>query len=147
MWDYLQQMLGPMTSDRCATQYKCIEFVKDAIVLPNGMKLQYPNLRCDEGEWICGIGKRIKRVYGGILDENVVQALARIVVFDQMLEIDALDGIHVVSSTHDEVIALVREQEADDARAEMEKIMSVTPGWCPDLPLAAEGGYAREYSK
>lgn len=147
MWDYLQQMLGPMTSERCATQYKCIEFVKHAIVLPNGMKLQYPNLRCDEGEWICGIGKRIKRVYGGILDENVVQALARIVVFYQMLEIDRTEGIHVVSSTHDEVIALVRKAEAQAALNHMVEVMSVSPDWAPDLPLNAEGGFAREYSK
>jgi len=112
------------------------------------MALQYPNLHNTEDDgWMCGIGRELKRLYGGICDENIVQALARIVVFDQMLEIDALDGIHVVSSTHDEVIALVREEEADAAQTEMEQIMSVTPGWCPGLPLAAEGGYAREYSK
>jgi DNA polymerase len=147
MWDWLTSSLHTMARKDCDVDHKCITLKHEEIILPNGMALQYPNMHCEEDGWMCGVGREHKRLYGGILDENIVQALARIVVFDQMLEIDALDGIHVVSSTHDEVIALVREEEADAAQTEMEQIMSVTPGWCPGLPLAAEGGYAREYSK
>lgn len=147
MWDLLQGSIYQLAIKGNKNSYKCIEFGYERIVLPNGMALQYPNLHNDEGDWVCGVGREIKRIYGGILDENIVQALARIVVFYQMLIIDRTEGIHVVSSTHDEVIALVREAEADAALAFMNEVLSVTPGWAPGLPLAAEGGYSREYSK
>jgi DNA polymerase len=148
MWDYLTDCIPAMFNKSCNTDYKCIEFRHESIVLPNGMSLLYPLLSCVEGgDWLCGIGREQKKIYGGILDENIVQALARIVVFEQMLEIDRTEGLHVVSSTHDEVIALVREQEAKAAVKYMEDVMSVPPGWAPDLPLAAEGGFACEYSK
>jgi len=147
MWDFLTDQLYNMSNKRCKSSYKCLEFRHEEIILPNGMALQYPNMECTEDGWVCGVGRERKRLYGGICDENAVQALARIVVFYQMLEIDRTEGIHVVSSTHDETIALVREAEADDALAFMNQVMSVTPDWAPGLPLAAEGGYSREYSK
>ena len=147
MWDMLQGLIYRLALKGEHGAYKCIEFEFERIVLPNGMALQYPNLHNVEGDWVCGVGREIKRIYGGILDENIVQALARIVVFYQMLIIDRTEGIHVVSSTHDEVIALVREAEADEALDYMNQVLSVTPGWAPGLPLAAEGGHAREYSK
>ena len=147
MWTFLTNQLHRLANKRCAGEYKCLEFAFEEIIFPNGMSLKYPNMVCSEDGWTCGIGREMKRLYGGIMDENCVQGLARIVVFDQMLDIDKVEGIHVVSSTHDEVIALVREAEADDALAYMIDEMSVTPSWCPGLPLAAEGGYAVEYSK
>jgi len=53
----------------------------------------------------------------------------------------------VVSTTHDELIAIAPEAEADAALEFMIETMRRTPEWCPDLPLDAEGGWAKEYSK
>lgn len=100
--------------------------------------------------------KHAHRLYGGLLTENVVQALARIIVATQMLNIARLleakkgtFGEHrrVVSMTHDEVICVVPEEEAEETLAMMLAQMSIPPDWCSTIPLAADGGYARDYSK
>ena len=79
--------------------------------------------------------------------ENIIQALARIVVAEHLLKVEALPGVTTVSSTHDEIIAVVRVDEADAAVAAVTEIMTTPPEWAPDLPLAVELAYAREYSK
>jgi hypothetical protein len=52
-----------------------------------------------------------------------------------------------VMTTHDEVAALAKIREADKCVAFMIKTMRTPLAWCPDIPLAAEGGHARNYSK
>jgi hypothetical protein len=53
----------------------------------------------------------------------------------------------VLTMTHDEVVALIPEAEADEGWAYMHKCMTTSPDWCSDLPLSAEGGYDTMYSK
>ena len=86
-----------------------------------------------------------KKIYGGLLCENLVQALARIIVAEQMLMID--EKYPVVMTTHDEVVALPKTRDADKCIAYMAKCMSTAPTWCSDIPLNCEGGYADNYSK
>jgi DNA polymerase I-like protein with 3'-5' exonuclease and polymerase domains len=78
--------------------------------------------------------------------ENIIQALARIVMGQHLLEIHRC-GIHTASSTHDEGLMIVRESEAEQAQTQVEEIMRVSPDWAPGLPLDVETGFAREYSK
>jgi DNA polymerase len=131
-----------------------ISWSKETIHLPNGMALKYPDLRKrmgDKGwdEWTYqGMLKTApirKKIYGGLLCENIVQALARIVVATQMLSIDKKDRL--VMTTHDEAVACVKERQADAALSRMLKAFRTPPTWCSDLPLNAEGGYAKDYSK
>jgi DNA polymerase len=56
-------------------------------------------------------------------------------------------GIHTASTTHDEILMLVREGEAIDRLEQVQEIMRTPPDWASDLPLDVEIGYAREYSK
>ena len=77
--------------------------------------------------------------------ENLTQALARDIVFHQMLEIDK--RYRVVSSTHDEVLYLAPEQEAEEALAFGIEVFSQSPSWAPDLPVSAEGIFNTFYSK
>ncbi len=114
--------------------------------LPNGMGLLYHNLEMtDEG---CSFLYRGTRhyMYGAKLQQNIVQALARIVVMDQLLEIER-QGIRTVSSTHDEVIAIAKESEAEQTYATMRQIMTTPPSWAPNLPLDCDGGFAENYIK
>jgi DNA polymerase len=114
------------------------------------MSIQYPGLHHTEhDEWVYGTHQddcKNSRIYGGKIQENIVQALARKIIADQMLEIAAA-GIQVISMTHDEIICLVPESEAEDALAESIRIMSQSPSWAPDLPLGAEGHIADHYGK
>lgn len=77
--------------------------------------------------------------------ENLVQALARIIVGEQLLVIGK--KMRVVMITHDEIVTCVREENGPLAFSLMESAMRTAPAWCPDIPLNAEGGYAVNYSK
>lgn len=86
--------------------------------------------------------------------ENITQALARIVLFDQMLAINELfepHGGRVVMNVHDEIIAIGPDLGVDEDEnplfQQMLTIMRTPPRWCADLPLDSEGGVAAEYSK
>lgn len=87
-----------------------------------------------------------KHLYGGLLCENVVQAIARDIFFDKYLEIEDAD-IPIVLRVYDEYLGLVREEVAEEKLAEMEAIMSSPVSWAPDLPLAAEGKIVDFYQK
>lgn len=149
-WKICTRIIEDMAAGRQGS-HKCLSWEKDKIWMPNGMALKYPGLKCelneDTGweEWTYfAKGKRTK-IYGGLLCENIVQCLARIIVADQMLEIGVKR--RVVTMTHDEVVAIARVTAAEKCFKEMMKAMTRAPSWCPDIPLAAEGGYAVNYSK
>jgi hypothetical protein len=146
-WEDLNNRLSQMTSKHYKDTRKCVEFGYERVTMPGGLDLSYPKLRCsEEGGWEYGLVNH-HRIYGGLFDENIIQWLARNAVADQMLEIDELDEVYVVGMTHDEVIAITPERQADEVLKEMIRIMSTPPWWAPDIPLAAEGGFAHEYSK
>ena len=122
------------------------------IRLPNGLYLQYPNLRReadDEGKesWVYD-GKRgratIKKyLWGGSLCENYTSALARIIVAGQMLKIAR--RYRVVMTVHDSVVALAPEAEAEEATAYIMACMRERPSWAAGLPLNCEAGYGANY--
>lgn len=148
MWRDLSNMLSVMYADEAEPRVKSpVAFVHEAIRLPNGMQLDYSGLTPTEsGDWYYGLnGKRIK-IYGGKILENIIQALSRIVIGEHLLAIEVA-GYCTVSSTHDEILAVVREGDADQAVEDITAIMTTPPDWAPDLPLAVDIGYAKEYSK
>lgn len=136
---------------------------KNCLVLPNGMALQYPGLRPMEqsedgmsfGGWEYWNGKFWTNLYGGKLTENITQALARIVLFDQMLQINDMFAPHggrVVLNVHDEIVAIGPAFGGDESAQEelfesMLAVMRQPPAWCSDLPLDGEGGVDVNYSK
>lgn len=128
-----------------------LQWEQDRIWLPNGMSLHYPGLKKsvseDTGwdEWTYQAGDMRKKIYGGLLCENIVQALARIIVMTQLLWIGKTDRI--VLTTHDEIVSCVKKRSADVAFQRMMRAMTKPLDWCLDIPLAAEGGFAENYSK
>lgn len=131
----------------------------NGIILPNGMTIQYANLRqhvFEEGEkpaWVYDNKEtyKMKNLYGGSIVENLSQALARIVVFDQTMEVERRwgkgEGNGVVLSVHDEIGTIVDEDDAEDCLAFMIEEMSQPPKWWPELPVAAEGGIGDTYGE
>lgn len=145
--DWIEHMASPGMPP---LHYKCLEIGFEYIRLPNGMCLKYPDLRKARGdrgwdEWSYQSGDMRKKIYGGLLCENLVQALARIVVAEQMLMIDR--KYPIVMTTHDEAVAHPKEVHAEKCYSYMLKCMTTPLWWCPDLPLAAEGGFDTRYSK
>jgi DNA polymerase len=111
------------------------------------MSLNYTNLRNVNGDYEYERhGKPIK-IYGGKLVENIIQALARIVITNALLEVNKLDNLHVAFTVHDEIIAVGPKQNPDSTMQTITEMMEVRPPWASSLPLAVEGGYAERYSK
>ena len=83
------------------------------------------------------------RIYGGKCVENICQALARIVIGEQMLEV--AKKLRVVMTVHDAVGAIAPEAEADKARAYVEQCMRIRPKWAAELPLNCESKMGASY--
>lgn len=149
-WERCKMIIEDMAAGRSGS-WKCISWDHEVIYLPNGMTLKYPDLRKsinpDNGwdEWTYQAGRIRKKLYGGLLCENIVQALARIIVMEQTLVISRKHRI--VMSTHDEAVACVKTAAAPKAFDFMLGCFRTPPGWAPDIPLNAEGGFALNYSK
>jgi DNA polymerase len=137
--------------------YKLQVHGKNGILLPNGLRLKYPNLRkvakpatedeeaSSEFVYDTKKGKATvpNRIYGGKVIENVCQALARIVIGEQMLNISK--KYRVVMTVHDAIAVVVPEQEADMAKEHVEFCMRLRPKWALELPLNCEAGYGKSY--
>lgn len=148
-WDKCKAIIEDMATGRKGA-YKCLSWGAGFILLPNGMTLKYPGLKKstnDEGwdEWTYQSGDSRKKIYGGLLCENIVQALARIVVGTQILAISR--KYRVVMTTHDEVATIAKTAAAPKAFDFMLTAFRTPPAWCADIPLNAEGGFAANYSK
>lgn len=145
LWKTMDQALRVMAAGGSELMVGPLRVCGEGVRLPNGLWQRYPDLRLDdEGFSYRGRKERV-RIYGGKLTENVVQALARIIVAEQMLRIQ--ERYRVVTMTHDEVVCLAPEAEADDALAFMLEQMSIAPEWARGCPISAEGGWAKNYSK
>lgn len=155
LWKQGQEALEAMIAGHeydlgVAIKLKCKD---NKIYLPNGMYVNYPNLRKSGNEFLYDSRYGPNKIYGGKVIENVVQALARIVVFDQMAKIDQafrkLDTParrHKVCLTvHDEIVAVVPKDYVEEAQHFMGEMMLQTPSWCPDLPVSFEADFGESY--
>ena len=128
-------------------KHKCVHIEKGRIRLPNGMCIYYPDLRWDTSESKSGFVYKSRRgtvgIWGGSVVENVVQALARIVIGEQMIKVAR--EYPVVLTVHDAIVCVAPEEEKDIALKRIMEIMSTPPEWAPDLPVACEGDYANNY--
>ena len=111
------------------------------------MFLKYPELDFIDGNFMYNSGKTMVKTYGARLTENIVQALARIVIVEQMLEVQAMPEVQVVLQVHDEIISIGSNIDCDKTLDKILAIMKTPPFWCSDLPLDAEGGYSQRYDK
>jgi DNA polymerase len=126
---------------------------KKGIRLPNGLYLRYPNLRCRENpetmklEYIYNTkkGKSLvpTKLYGAKLIENICQALARIVIGEQILLV--AKKYRPVMTVHDAIGTVVPEHNADQAQEFVEMCMRMRPKWALGLPLNCEAGYGPTY--
>lgn len=154
-WEAAQRMLVAMANDLEPYDYHYeggkleVDTKGNKIWFPNGTYLFFPCLSYDEGSftYVTRLGKNYvnKYIYGGKLVENIVQKHARDIVTWQMLNI--AERYPVVLHTYDENVALLPESEVDEGMQWMIEQMKTPPPWAPGIPLDAEGGYAKEYSK
>jgi DNA polymerase len=123
------------------------------IGLPNGLFIRYNALRREQNPQtgmteIVYTTKRGRsevrtKIYGAKVIENVTQALARIIIGEQMLAVNR--RMPVVLSTHDSVTSLVPEGLADASRKYAEECLRKRPAWADGLPLNCESKLGKCY--
>jgi DNA polymerase len=122
------------------------------ILLPNGLRLKYPNLRLRQDEegktelvYDTKKGRAVipNRIYGGKVIENVCQALARIIIGEQMLAVAR--KYKVVLTVHDAIACIVPTEVVATAVEYVEMCMRLRPKWGMELPLNCESGYGASY--
>lgn len=136
------------------------------VKLPSGRKLFYANPRFREkkigrsfttSSVLCYSGivqdtKKIKSgwaeidTYGGKLTENIVQAIARDLLGNSMLNIQS-EGFQIVMHVHDEVISEIPVESKKEHYDAMVSVMEQIPDWAEGLPLKADGYITPFYIK
>ena len=155
LWEQAGRALTALMSQRTAPLGREGVLLVDllGIRLPNGMYIRYPNLRTqtdkatgrEETVYDTKRGRATipTRIYGGKVVENVCQALARIVIGEQMLMIAR--RFRVVMTVHDAVGSLAPVEQAGEARTFVEQCMRMRPKWAPGLPLNCESKMGVSY--
>jgi len=146
-WELCQNLIQKSLADGEEYRHKCLLFRKGEIVLPNGMRLLYPNVRQQKdkesgrSQWV--YGPDATKLYAGKITNNVTQGTARIVMTDGMLRV--AKRYPVVGTVHDEQIVIAPEAHAQEALAWVLEQMTLEPKYLPGIPLAADGGVHRRY--
>lgn len=134
------------------------------ITLPSGRVLYYRKLRWEKNvgqrSFVGFDGVRVTRndtnyelrygngqkIYGGLLTENVVQAIARDILVLSIKKME-LAKFPIVLHVYDEIVARVKLAQAKKAQALLVKSLSTPPPWGKGMILDAEGRTERTLSK
>jgi DNA polymerase len=128
---------------------KSLLITPKGIKLPNGLYIYYPDLKWDTSEAKSKFTYKSRRgvnsIWGGSVVENVVQALARIIVGEQMIEINK--KYRPVLTVHDAVVNVVPEADVEEALSFIMSTMSTPPIWAIGLPVACEAHDGASYGE
>lgn len=123
------------------------------ITLPSGRRLSYYGAGVSKAArnqlYYFGMDQ-VKKIwtriptYGGMLVENITQAVARDCLTDAMYRLDSHD---LIMHVHDEIVGEAPDAEAPDLLKAMQEVMSVPPVWASDLPIKGEGYVSKFYKK
>lgn len=160
LWSQAGRALNAMMDGNTAKLGKgnVLTVKMNSIELPNGLNIKYPNLRTEQRtedpesdayteetvyDTRKGKAKIRTRIYGGKCVENVCQALARIIIGEQMLKVSR--KYKVAMTVHDAVVAVVPVSEAEEGQAFVEECMRARPAWAQGLPLDCESKVGVSY--
>lgn len=141
--------------------HKGLEFNYDGVVLtiklPSGRSLFYYSPTVTTNRWgnesikYRGMDQVTKQwtyidTYGGKLVENIIQAIARDLLVEAMLNIDKL-GLEIAMHVHDEVVCEVPAEQAEKLLEDICDVMALPIPWAEGLPLTADGYITPFYKK
>jgi DNA polymerase len=154
LWSEADRMLNQMMNTKFTKtlsfgEHSCVSFDKDGIILPNTLRIRYTNLRRQEMDsktkTVYDSRKGTISIWGGAVVENVVQALARIIVGTQMVEIN--NTYPIALTVHDAAVVIVPEDEVDQAVRYITGVMSKAPSWATGLPVSCEAKVGASYGE
>lgn len=153
-WKACQEALGAMMfgGEKSIDPRGLVTTESKGLRLPSGRRLYYPNLRRIVGEsgrkeYEYGLGRKASKIYGGKLDENIVQAIARDVIAEQALNVLRITGYYPVLMVHDELVYVIPEDKAQAHLDTLSAVMRTSPAWLPGIVLWSEGDIAQSYGE
>jgi DNA polymerase I-like protein with 3'-5' exonuclease and polymerase domains len=129
-----------------------LTFKQKQVILPNGMPIFYPLLSRDpQNRCVYQVKETPSKVYwkplwGGSLTENVVQAMARIILSRAELRL-AKAGLESALQVHDELVYVVPEAAAPRVVDVVRRVLTDPVPWMPRLPLACTIGVGNSYGE
>ena len=119
-------------------------------MLPSGRVLCYPYARLEsegvtyaKASWKPAADAKEwprARLWKGLACENITQATANDILRSALRNLD-----NVVLHVHDEIV--IETDKPEDVKSDLSRIMSDSPAWASDLPLAAEVKIMSRYGK
>lgn len=122
-----------------------VSYGQDHIRLPNGLCLYYVDLRYEKDNWSFQYGKRRKWLHGGKILENIIQALARIIIMDVAVRMKQKYKLDYALQCHDELVYVVPDGARELVQGALTEEMTRRPWWGPTIPLACETGMGHSY--
>lgn len=116
------------------------------IQLPSTRCLKYPQARIIKDRRGGKIKYKKYYLWGGAITENVVQAIARDIFVEGVLRLDAA-GVKTILRSHDEVVVLLPEKDAEKRLQKAIEIFCIVPEWATGMPIAGEGELTKFYKK
>jgi len=152
LWTTLEQYLNKCIDPQAMFTFGPLTFLHERILLPNGMPLLYPGLKPSVGGGLEFTSKRAKsegasnKLWGGAITENVVQALARIIISRAELRL-ARAGLLAALQVHDELVFCVPEKFAEKCKKAIELALKMPVDFLPGLPVDCEVGIGKTYAE
>jgi DNA polymerase I-like protein with 3'-5' exonuclease and polymerase domains len=122
-----------------------IQVTASGVRLPNELFIRYPDLRLSDKKYVYKSRRGVTSIWGGAMVENIVQALARIIVGEQMLKIR--ERYRPVLTVHDAAVIVAPKEELNKAIAFITEVMSTPPSWASDLPVSCEAKFGQSYGE
>lgn len=147
LWHRLDDMLDIMATPGATAKLGPLTFRHESVELPNGMFLYYPHLENTPEGYQYLFGRELRTIWGGKLMENIIQALANIVIKECMLKIRRTLGLRPALQVHDELDYIVRVSDVERIAAAVRGIMTAPPSWCKDAPLDVEIHWGKNFGE
>jgi DNA polymerase len=144
LWQVAEEWLGyylalSETKMKRATRFKSLIIAPGFIGMPNGMSLRYPNLHLgSDYNWKFGADpSSTRKIYGPKVIENVVQALARIIIMRAAVYLYRR-GMLSIFRVHDELVYCVRKDQWRDVVRILQAVLNRPVPWAPELVIESE---------
>jgi hypothetical protein len=147
LWKALDRMLDIMAEPGGCAKMGPLTFRHQCVELPNGMFLHYPHLEKTVEGYQYLFGRELRSIWGGKLMENIIQALANIVIKEKMLTIWRKLKLRPALQVHDELDYIVPLDRVADVVAAIRAIMTAPPTWCADAPIDVEIHYGKNFGE
>lgn len=148
LWRICDRQIQMMATGQGIHELGPVTFMKNSIMLPNGMQIVYHGLKFLTGKnkmkyrgWAYSFGGELRTLWGGKIVENIVQALARILVMKYMVMIKRQCGLTPALQVHDELDYVVPLSRVDEYALACSQIMRTTFDWCQGLPIDVDVNY------